>query len=146
MSEPRGRPFAPGNTEGRGRPKGSPNKSSAPGQRVLNDFAEQLMLKCISMAGKGDVGAMRLCMERILPVRRDALVRVSLPRIRTAQDINKAAEKVTQAMGRGKITATDAEKMMNVLQMRSGINDTVVTDDRIAKLEVMAETKRRRAA
>jgi hypothetical protein len=35
--------------------------------------------------------------------------------------------------------------MMNVLQMRSGINDTVVTDDRIAKLEVMAKTKRRRA-
>jgi hypothetical protein len=112
----------------------------------LNDFAEQLMLKCISMAGKGDIGAMRLCMERILPVRRDALVRVSLPRIRTAQDINKAAEKVTQAMGLGKLTATDAEKMMNVLQMRSGINDTVVTDDRVAKLEVMAKTKRRPAA
>jgi hypothetical protein len=133
---------------GQGRPKGSRNKSSSPGQDVLNQYAERLVLKCISMAGQGDVGAMRLCMERILPVRRDALVKVSLPRIGTAQEVNKAAEKVTQVMGRGKITPTDAEKMMNVIQMRSQIIDSVVGEGRLAKVEKMMKTdsRRRRAA
>jgi hypothetical protein len=148
MSEPRGRPFLAGNKMGRGRPRGSLNKSSSPGQDVLNEYAAKLMLKCISMAGQGDIGAMRLCLERILPVRRDALVRVSLPRIGTAQDVNKAAEKVMQGMGRGKITATDGEKMMNVLQMRSHIIDSVKVESRIAELEesVDAADKRPRAA
>jgi len=74
-------------------------------------------------------------MERILPVRRDALVRVRLPRIGTVQDIHRAAEQVMQGMGRGKITATDGEKMMNVLQMRSRIIDSGEVESRIAKLE-----------
>jgi hypothetical protein len=147
MSEARGRPFAAGNTMGRGRPRGSRNKSVSPGQDVLDEYAAKLMLKCIALAGQGDVGAMRLCLERILPVRRDALVRVSLPRIGTAQDINQAAEKVMQGMGRGKITATDGEKMMNVLQMRSRIIDSVEVERRIAKLEEsIAADKHPRAA
>jgi hypothetical protein len=91
---------------------------------------------------------MRLCLERILPVRRDTLIRMSLPRIGTGQDVNKAAEKVTQGMGRGKITATDGEKMMNVLQMRSRIIDSVEVDSRLARLEesMAATNKPPRAA
>jgi hypothetical protein len=58
MSQPRGRPFAAGNTHGRGRPKGSPNKSSSPEQDVLDGYAGKLMLKCISMAGQGNVAAL----------------------------------------------------------------------------------------
>jgi hypothetical protein len=135
MSQLRGKPFAPGNTMGRGRPRGSPNRSGSPEQDLLRKYGEQLTLKCISMAGQEKPGAMKLCMERILPVRRDAVVPVRLPRIRTAQDIDKAAERVTQSMARGKITATDGEKMMNVLEMRSRFMDAVEVESRIAKLE-----------
>ena len=56
-------------------------------------------------------------------------------------------EKVMQGMGRGKITASDGEKMMNVLQMRSRIIDSVEVESRIAKLEEsMAANKHPRAA
>src|SRR5664279_2432262 len=104
MSEPRGRPFAAGNTLGRGRPKGSRNKGKSPGQQLLEEYAEPLVRKCISLTGQGDKSAMRLCMERILPARRDASIRLRLPPIGTAQDVDRAAEKVTQETGRGRIT------------------------------------------
>jgi hypothetical protein len=60
---------------------------------------------------------------------------VSLPGIGTAQNVNKAAEKVMQGIGRGKITAIRGEKMMNVLQMRSRIIDSVEMESRIETLE-----------
>jgi hypothetical protein len=98
----------------------------------------KLMLKCISMAGQGNVAALRLCMERILPARREALFQLNLPKIRTTQDVNKAAEKVTQAMARGRMTASDGEKVMSILEMRFRIIDSAELESRLARLETQA--------
>ena len=134
MSEPRGRPFAPGNTLGRGRPKGSRNKAGSPGQELLDEYATKLVAKCITRASQGDGNALRLCIERILP-RRGASVRISLPGIRTAEDLEKAAEKVTQHIARGRISPADGERMMNIFQMRSGFIDSVQLHRRVAEVE-----------
>ena len=97
MSNPRGRPFEPGNTLERGRPTGSRNKAKSVGRVLLDEYAPHLVRKCISLAMNGDLGAMRLCMGLISPARQEACIRMILPTIQTAQDVDKAAEKVTQA-------------------------------------------------
>ena len=108
--------------EPRGRPKGSRNKASSDGQVLLDRFAPHLVGKCIERALKNeDRSAMRICMDRILPARREASIRVSLPRIKTTQDLEKAAEKVTQAIARGRIAPAEGETMMNVFEMQSRI-------------------------
>jgi hypothetical protein len=136
MNEPRGRPFAPGNTLGRGRPKGSRNKASSDGQDLLDKYAVHLVGKCIERALKNDDRiAMRICMDRILPARREASIRVSLPRIKTAQDLEKAAEKVTQAIGRGRIAPAEGETMMNVFEIQSRIIEKSQYERRLEKLE-----------
>src|SRR5579862_5463075 len=119
MNEPRGRPFAPGNTLGRGRPKGSRNKASSVAQDLLDKYTPHLVSKCIDLAMKSDRSAMRICMERVFPARREGSVRVSLPRIKTVQDLEKAAERVTQAVGRGKIAPAEGETLMNIFESRS---------------------------
>jgi predicted DNA-binding protein (UPF0251 family) len=122
MNEPRGRPFAPGNTLGRGRPRGSRNKANSVGQDLLDQYTPQLVANCIKRALKDDDrSAMRICMEHIFPARRHASIRMSLPRIRTAQDLEKAAEKVTQAIGRGRVAPAEGETMMNIFEIRSRI-------------------------
>ena len=148
MSKPRGRPFSPGNTFGRGRPKGSRNKAKAPGQQLLDQYSESLTRKCIAMALQGDQRALRICMERISPARQDACVQLSLPSIRTAQDVEKAADKVTQAIRRGKITPLEAGKMMSILESRSRILENVQFESRLEKLEenLAAREKLPRAA
>jgi predicted DNA-binding protein (UPF0251 family) len=136
MNEPRGRPFTPGNTAGRGRPKGSRNKASSDGQDLLDKYAPHLVGKCIERALKGDDrSAMRICMDRILPARRDASIRVSLPRIKTARDLEKAAEKVTQAIGSGRIAPAEGEKIMNVFEIHSRIIEKSQYESRLEKLE-----------
>ena len=148
MSKPRGRPFSPGNTFGRGRPKGSRNKAKAPGQQLLDQYSESLTRKCIAMALQGDQRALRICMERINPARQDACVQLSLPSIRTAQDVEKAADTVTQAIRRGKITPLEAGKMMSILESRSRILENVQFESRLEKLEenLAARDKLPRAA
>ena len=135
MNEPRGRPFAAGNTAGRGRPKGSRNKANSVGQDLLDQYTPQLVAYCIRRALKdGDRSAMRICMDRISPAR-GASIRMNLPRIRTAQDLDKAAEKVTQGIGRGGLTPAEGEKMMNIFEIRSRIIEKAHWESRLEKLE-----------
>ena len=77
---------------------------------------------------------MRICMDRILPARREASIRVTLPRIKTAQDLEKA-EKVTQAIGRGRIAPAEGETMMNVFEIHSRIIEKSQYERRLEKLE-----------
>jgi hypothetical protein len=50
-------------------------------------------------------------------------------------DLEKAAEKVMQALGRGKITPNEGGKMMNILASRAKIIETVLLDGRVARVE-----------
>ena len=134
MNKPRGQPFPPGNTLGRGRPAGSRNKAKPPGQELLHEHALLLVRRCIFLALQGDRSAMRICMDRISPAR-GASIRMNLPRIRTAQDLDKAAEKVTQGIGRGGLTPAEGEKMMNIFEIRSRIIEKAHWESRLEKLE-----------
>jgi hypothetical protein len=87
---------------------------------------------------------MRICMERISPARRGACITMNLPAIRTAKDLDKAAEKVTQAIRRGELTPTEGETMMNLLESRSRVMERVQLESRLEKLEKnMAANKTR---
>jgi hypothetical protein len=135
MSKLRGRPFEPGNTLGRGRPKGSRNRAKSPGQDLFDEFAPHITRKCIAQALQGEPSAMRICMNRISPARLGECIRIGLPPIKTAGDLHKAGEKVTQTVGRGEITPTEGGKMMNILAGRAKIIETVQLDGRLAKIE-----------
>ena len=78
---------------------------------------------------------MRMCMDRVTPSRRGALIQMSLPAIKTAGDIDNAAEKVTQAVRRGDITPSEGGIMMNLLESRSRVIERVQTESRLEKLE-----------
>jgi hypothetical protein len=135
MNQPRGRPFPNGNTIGRGRPKGSRNKAKAPAQELLEQYAEPLTKKCITLAMQGDKSAMRICMSYLSPVREEACVQVKLAPIRNIRDLDNAAEKVTQSIARGKITPLEGEKLMNILEARSKILQVADIEIRLTKLE-----------
>jgi len=50
----RGRPFEPGNKFGQGRPKGSKNKSTSAGRRLLEEYEIPLLQKNIAEGMKGN--------------------------------------------------------------------------------------------
>jgi len=135
MDKPRGRPFQPGNKFGRGRPKGSQNKAKSEDQRILAEFAPHVIRKCISLAIKGDRTALRLCMERISVPRRGSPIQMNLPSTRTARDIDRAAEMVTEGVRRGTLTLSEAETMMKLLEARSRVTERADFEQRLENLE-----------
>jgi hypothetical protein len=74
-------------------------------------------------------------MERISPARRGACIRMNLPPIKTAEDVNKAAEKVTQAIRRGEITPAEGYTWMNILESRSRVIERVQWESRLEAME-----------
>lgn len=141
MNKPRGRPFQPNNKFGRGRPKGSRNKANPLWQNMLEEYSEHLMRKCIALALQGDRSAMRLCMERISPARHDAHIRLLLPPVRNAKDVESAAEKVLKAIGRGRITPAEGDTMIGLLESQSRIIERLDLENRLEKLEEAAKGK-----
>jgi hypothetical protein len=54
-----------------GRPRGARNRATVVAERLLDGEADALTRKAIELAKEGDTTALRLCIERILPARKD---------------------------------------------------------------------------
>jgi len=142
VSKPRGRPFEPGNKAGRGRPKGSRNRDSGPVKAIFDEYAPHLARKVVAKALEGDPQALRICMDRIMPVPRDAGIPIHLPKIKSMGDVADAAGKVTRDMGKGNLSPSEGERMMNVLETHARLIENSETEKRVEKLEEhMAATK-----
>jgi len=81
------------------------------------------------MALDGDPVALRICMERIYPVRRGRALSFLLPPITSARDAADIAAAVAEAVASGKLTPSEAAEIGKVI--RQGLpNCARRTDDR----------------
>jgi len=115
MSAQRGRPFEPRNSFGRGRPKGSRNRTAALAQQLLDEYAGGIMKKCIHAAMAGDQVCMRLCVDRILSPLRDSLVSIKLPKVRGAKELPKVVSEILGLTGRGELSPKEGQSLASVL-------------------------------
>lgn len=138
MSQMRGRPFEPGNRMGRGRPKGSRNKRSTQAQEILDQYLESLVKTCVGQALKGDVRALALCLERILPPLREPTVKLGLPRLNNLKDVAQCERRLVRAIASGKVTPGEGERISNVLDHHRRALETNEVVARIEELEKRA--------
>jgi hypothetical protein len=131
----RGKPFEPGNKLGRGRPRGSRNKTTLMAQALLDSHADRLVRKCVVSALQGDSQALRLCFDRILPARRELPVKIGKLSLGTAADLSKASELITQKVAEGRITPGQGHAVAELLEQRRKIIETEDLDRRLQALE-----------
>jgi len=128
-----------------GRPKGSRNKATVLMESLLEGEAEALTRKVIEMAMGGDIAAMRLCLERIYPVRKDRAISISLPPAATVQEISASIGKVSAAIAEGEITPAEGESLTKVLKTQTEIIVAADFERRIQELEKSNEARREAA-
>lgn len=104
----RGKPFALGNA---GKPKGARHKTTLAIEALLEGEAETLTRKAIEMAKGGDMQALRLCMDRLAPPRKDRSVTFELPKIDTLADLPTATRALMDAVAAGELTPAEAAEM-----------------------------------
>jgi len=124
--------FGPGNP---GKPKGTRHKATQAVLALLDGDAERLTRQAVTMALGGDTMALRLCLERIAPPRKDVAVTFDLPRMETARDAAKAASAVLGAVANGELTPTEAAHIMALVETYRRTLETTEIEARIAALE-----------
>jgi len=136
VAKQRGRPFKPGQSGNpSGKPRGARSRVTRAVEALLEGQHEELTRKAIEKALEGDNIALRLCLERIAPVRKDALISFDLPAINTPADMQKASACILAAVAEGDITPGEAGSVMALITAHKGIVETVDIEARLTALE-----------
>ena len=136
------KPFQPGQSGNpKGRPRGARNKATLAVEALLEGEAEALSRKAVELALGGDVTALRLCLERLMPPRKDRPVTVELPAIETAADVVGASAALVKAAASGEVTPSEATQLARLLEVHVGAIEMHELQERIARLEADAAEK-----
>jgi hypothetical protein len=127
--------FGPGNP---GKPRGARHKATTAALALLDGQAEALTQKAIETALAGDTTALRLCLDRIAPPRKDAPVSFSLPPMATAKDAATAAAAILDAVALGDLTPLEAAQVMGLIETYRRTLETCDLEARVAALETGA--------
>lgn len=129
--DPSGR-FGSGNP---GRPAGARNRATRAIEALLSDEAEALSRKVIALAMAGDTTALRLCLERIAPPRKDSPVAFELPPVKSVADAAVAAGAVLEAVSVGDLTPSEATACMGLIDSYRRVLETTELELRLSALE-----------
>jgi uncharacterized protein DUF5681 len=118
-----------------GRPPGSRNRTTQAVDALLDGEAETLTRKAIEKAKEGDTAALRLCLDRIAPVRKDRPITFALPPMAGAADAVKASAAIVAAVSRGEITPSEAVELGRLLETYVKTLEITELEQRLNKLE-----------
>jgi hypothetical protein len=129
-----------------GRPQGSRNSATLAAEALLEGEAERLTRKAVEMALAGDPIALRLCLERILPVRKDRSLSFALPPITCARDAADISAAVIDAVSNGDINLGEAAEIAKLIDAYVRAYRTAELDDRVARAEQLTDAELMRIA
>jgi hypothetical protein len=132
----RGKPFQSGNPAGK--PKGSRNATTLALETLLDGQATALTQKAIELALAGDMAALRLCVDRILPPRKDRPVTFDFPTITTAAEAAAALSAILGAVASGQVTPGEASEVAKLVDSYVRAVEATELAARIERLEKMA--------
>ena len=118
-----------------GRPKGSRHKTTLALEALIDRQAEELTQAAIDKALEGDTTALRLCLERLVPPRKDTPVQFDLPLIFNAKEAAEAAQHVLQAVSDGELTPLEAASVMGLVERYRRILELSEIEGRVVALE-----------
>ncbi len=125
--------FGPGNP---GKPKGARHKATIAAMALLDGEAEAITRQCIQQALGGDTTALRLCLERIVPARKD----VPLPEgVDLGGELSRDIDAIIRAVAGGVITPSEADALAKILESKRKIIELTEIEERLCALEAHLE-------
>ena len=125
-----------------GKPKGTRHRVTIAAEILLEGEAEEAITrKAIELAKSGDGPALRLCMDRIYPARKDRPVRFRLPPLEKVGDAVAANAALVGAVATGDLTPSEAGELAKLVDAYTRAVEATDIQDRLTKLEA-AQVKR----
>ena len=131
-----GTKFAPGQSGNpAGKAKGTRNKTTLAIEALLEGEADALARKVIELAKDGDGPALRMCLDRLAPPRKDAPVCFDLPPIKSVADAVEASSALLSAVAAGDVTPDEGSRIMSLLTSHKVLVETGEFERRLEALE-----------
>jgi hypothetical protein len=128
--------FKPGQSGNpNGRPKGSRHKTTLAIEKLLDGEGEEITRKAIDLAKGGDMGAIRICLDRLAPPRKDRHIEFTLPKMQKASDASDASAAIVKAVSVGELTPSEAGELMKVVESYARTLQACDFEARLERLE-----------
>jgi hypothetical protein len=101
-----------------GRPRGALSKRTQLA-KLLQPYAEPLIAKAVGLALAGDVNALRICIERLIPKMQCEPLCFNVPDDYSQENSLKLKNKILHAALSGQISVGDAEKLIQLITDQS---------------------------
>jgi hypothetical protein len=118
-----------------GRPQGALNRATLAAQALLDGEAEALTRKAVELALEGNMAALKLCLERLLPPRKERPLTLTLPDVSGADSLPRLTAALLAAVGNGELTAGEAAGLSTLAANHGKALELMELEKRIAKLE-----------
>ena len=129
-----------------GRPAGSRNSATLACEALLEGQAEALTQKAVDMALAGDTVALKICLDRIYPPRKDRPAPFTLPPITSPRQAGEIMASVAQAVAAGQITPSEAAEFAKVIDAYVKAHHVAQLDDRLTPEDLMSDEELLRIA
>ena len=114
----RGRPFEKGRSGNpAGRPPGTGKRATQAMQFLLDGEAQALTRRAVELALDGNTTALRMCLDRIGPPRRERTVPLKLPPVRDAGDLAGTMTAIIAAAGDGAISPDEGGRLARLVEI-----------------------------
>ena len=110
---------------------------------MLEENAEAITAKAIEKARNGELAAIKLCLDRLMPVTSDASISIPIPKITSAADGAAALAAVVEGVGNDTISVNQGAKVTEMISTTINAIATMDMERRIAALEKSAAEKPR---
>ena len=119
-----------------GRPVGTRNKTTLAALSLIEDEGEQLARKAVELALDGDLPALKLCMDRLLPPAKERpLEAFSLPQLNDQRSVLEALDTIAGKLSQGELLPAEATSICKVLEQYRKHFETTELAERLETLE-----------
>jgi len=124
-----------------GKPKGARHKATLAALELLDGEAEALTRKAVELALAGDTTALKICLDRLAPPRKDAPVKVDLPDLQNAADSAAAISTIISAVASGELTPGEGAAMTALIEAHRRTLEFTELETRLAAMEEQMEAR-----
>lgn len=125
----------------RGRPKGSRNKATLLAIAAMEGELSDVVRVVIDAAKRGDMGAARLVVDKLIPAVRERPLSIQLPPVANAEDCVSAQMKVLAAVAAGDLLPSEGEVLAGLIEQQ---RRSLETSDLAARLAAIEEQLKER--
>lgn len=119
----------------KGKTKGTKNKATRIVESLMQNELDSICQKLLELAVDGNIQAIKLVLDRILPPKASRSVEIAIPKIENAKDALQAISMVIHAVGEGELTPSEGEAITKIIQSFTQSLQSYEFDQRLSILK-----------